>query len=166
MAKGWLWCERAERVLLTIIALMVASVLFSVSAQVLSRMIGVAFLVWTDEVTRVAVVWVTFLGSAVGIRRNAHFVIDLFVELLPAQLGRWIRRGIWVAVTLSVLILVGIGWQLAEIGLQRVYPITRISQTWAWAAVPIGAMLMFAFLVEQVAMGQWDRSRHSGREAT
>ncbi|HSB72931.1 MAG TPA: TRAP transporter small permease [Candidatus Methylomirabilis sp.] len=166
MAKGWLWCERVERALLTIIALMVASVLFSVSAQVLSRMIGVAFLVWTDEVTRVAVVWVTFLGSAVGIRRNSHFVIDLFVRLLPAKAERWARRGIWVAVTLSVLVLVGIGWQLAEIGLQRVYPITRISQTWAWAAVPLGAMLMFAFLLELVVMGRWDRSPDQGRGAT
>jgi TRAP-type C4-dicarboxylate transport system permease small subunit len=164
MATGWRWCDSLERALSTIIGLMVASVLFSVSAQVLSRVIGVAFLVWTDEVTRIAVVWMTFLGSAVGIRRNGHFVIDLFVQALPARLGRWIRRGIWVAVTLSVLVLVGIGWQLAAIGLERVYPITRISQTWAWAAVPIGAALMLSFLIEQVALGQWDRSRQPGVE--
>jgi TRAP-type transport system small permease protein len=156
MATGWSWCERAERALVTVIALMVASVLLSVTGQVVSRIVGVAFLVWTDEVTRIAVVWVTFLGSAVGIRRKAHFVIDLFVKLLPARLERCVRSGIWAAVMLSVLVLVGIGWQLAEIGLQRVYPITRISQTWAWAAVPLGAALMLAFLIEQAVTGHPD----------
>jgi TRAP-type C4-dicarboxylate transport system permease small subunit len=165
MAAGWGWCERAERALVTIVALMVASILLSVSAQILSRILGVAFLVWTDEVTRVAVVWLTFLGAAVGVRRKTHFVIDLFVGWLPAGIARGVRYGIWAAVVLSVLVLVGIGWQLAEIGLQRVYPITRISQTWAWAAVPLGSALMLLFLVEQAVTRRVDGQAPVGRES-
>lgn len=132
-----------------VVALLVGSILVSVTSQVLSRIIGIAFLVWTDEVIRIAVVWMTFLGSAVGIRRNVHFVIDLFVNALPPRASRIARGGIWAAVALVVLILVWTGWQLAVIALDRVYPITRISQTWAFAAVPIGAALMFVFLIEQ-----------------
>ena len=41
---------------------------------------------------------------------------------------------------------------LAVIGLGRVYPITLISQTWAFASVPVGAMLMLVFLCEQYAV--------------
>lgn len=132
-----------------LVALLVGSILVSVTSQVLSRMIGVAFLVWTDEVIRIAVVWLTFLGSAVGVRRNVHFVIDLLVNALPPRASRIARTGIWGAVLLVVLILTWTGWQLAVIALGRVYPITRISQTWAFAAVPVGAILMFVFLIEQ-----------------
>jgi TRAP-type C4-dicarboxylate transport system permease small subunit len=149
MARTWPWCERAERILVQAVALLVGSILVSVASQVLSRLVGIAFLVWTDEVIRIAVVWLTFLGSAVGIRRNVHFVIDLFVNALPPRASRIARAGISAAVLLVVLILMWTGWQLAVIALGRVYPITRISQTWAFAAVPAGAVLMFVFLIEQ-----------------
>lgn len=133
-----------------VVALLVGSILLSVTSQVLSRIVGVAFLVWMDEVIRIAVVWLTFLGSAVGIRRNAHFVIDLLVGALPPGAGRVARRGIWLAVTFVVLILVWTGWQLAVIAMDRVYPITRVRQTWAFAAVPLGGVLMLVFLIEQL----------------
>ncbi len=164
MATGWQWCERSERALAGVIALLVASVLFSVTAQVLSRIVGVAFLVWTDEVTRVAVVWITVLGSAVGVRRTTHFVIDLFVKMLPGRIERVARYVIWVAVLLAVLILIGIGWQLAELGLERADPITRISQTWAWAAVPLGSVLMLLYLIEQAVTGRVGTKAPAGTE--
>lgn len=150
MARGWRWCDRAEDLLLKLVAYLVGCILVSVSSQVLSRLVGVAFLIWTDEVIRIAVVWLTFLGSAVGVRRNAHFVIDILVGALPAMAGRVARRGIWAAVTAVVLVLVWTGWQLAVIALDRVYPITRISQTWGFAAVPVGSVLMLLFLIEQL----------------
>lgn len=164
MGRRWFWCDRAERALLQMMAVLLASMLLSVTAQVLSRMVGVAFLVWTDEVIRIAVVWVTFLGSAVAIRRNAHFVIDLFVRALPPGAARVAERSICGAVTVVVLILVWTGWQLSEIALDRVYPITRIRQAWAFAAVPIGGVLMLLFLVEQILAPPPKRSMQAGGE--
>ena len=84
-----------------------------------------------------------------GVRRNVHFVIDLLVNALPPRASRIAHGGIWAAVLLVVLILLWTGWQLAVIAMDRVYPITRVRQTWAFAAVPIGAILMFVFLIEQ-----------------
>lgn len=165
MGRRWSWCDRAEGALLQMVAVLLASILLSVTAQVLSRMVGVAFLVWTDEVIRIAVVWLTFLGSAVGIRRNAHFVIDLLVGALPPRAARAAERGIWGAVTVVVLILVWTGWQLSEIALDRVYPITRVRQAWAFAAVPIGGVLMLLFLVEQLVAPPPKRSMQAGLEA-
>lgn len=164
MARSWPWCDRAEGVLVGIVASLVGSILLSVTAQVLSRIIGVAFLVWTDEVTRIAVVWLTFLGSAVGVRRNAHFVIDMLVGALPPRTARVAQKGIWAAVTLVVLILVWTGWQLSEIAMDRVYPITRVRQTWAFAAVPIGGVLMLLFLVEQLVAPPPKTSTRKGLE--
>jgi TRAP-type C4-dicarboxylate transport system permease small subunit len=106
-------------------------------------------MVWMDEVTRVAILWATFLGSAVGVRRNAHFVIALLVDSLPPQIGRSMRAVIRLVVLIVVLLLLWTGWQLSVIALGRVYPISRISQTWGFASVPVGAMFMLLFLCEQ-----------------
>ena len=152
MTGGWSWCKQCESVLVAVVSLCIASICASVAIQIVSRTFGVAFMVWTDEVTRVAILWVTFLGSAVGVRRNAHFVIDLLVEALPSRVGRLLRTGIQFLTFIVVLLLLWTGWQLSVIGLGRVYPITRISQTWAFASVPVGAMLMLMFLCEQVAV--------------
>lgn len=154
MTEGWSWCNRCETVLVSIVSLCIASVCVSVTVQIISRTIGVAFMVWMDEVTRVAILWATFLGSAVGVRRNAHFVIDLLVASLPTRIGQSMRTVIRLVVLLVVLLLLWTGGQLAVIGLGRVYPISRISQTWGFASVPIGAMFMLLFLCEQYAVGE------------
>jgi len=49
----------------------------------------------------------------------------------------------------AVLVLVWTGWQLTLIATGRVYPVSRVSQAWGFAAVPVGAALMLLFLVEQ-----------------
>jgi TRAP-type C4-dicarboxylate transport system permease small subunit len=162
MARRWLWCERADAVLVQAIALLVGSILLSVTIQIVSRLLGVAILVWTDEVIRIAVVWVTFLGSAVGIRRKTHFVIDLFVEALPGSAKRLAQTGIRGAVALAVLVLVWTGWQLTLIATGRVYPISRVSQAWGFAAVPAGAVLMLLFLVEQAMAPPLRTGRQGG----
>ena len=152
MPDGWSWCKWCETVLVAIVSVCIACICVSVAIQIVSRTVGVAFMIWTDEVTRVAILWVTFLGSAVGIRRNGHFVIDLLVDALPSRVGTMMRTGIRAAILVVVLLILWTGWQLSVIGLGRVYPITRISQTWAFASVPVGAVFMLLFLLEQYAI--------------
>ncbi len=142
------WGDRLEAALVSLVALLIGAILVSVTGQVVSRIIGVAFLLWLDEVIRISVLWVTFLGSAVAIRRKSHFVIDLLVELLPAVGRRIAWFGIQGAVLIGVVLLVWTGWQLSEIALGRAYPISHIRQTWGFAAVPVGGFLMLLFLIE------------------
>ena len=60
-------------------------VLFTVvvAYQVFSRYVGVIpRFIWT-EVARYAFVWMLFLGSAIAVRTNSHFTIDLLPNLGP-----------------------------------------------------------------------------------
>ncbi len=142
------WGARLENLLVKVVAALIGVILVSVTVQVISRVVGIAFFVWLDEAIRISVLWVTFLGSAVAIRRKSHFVIDLIVELLPSGMQKVMRVGIQVGILVAVLLLVFTGWQLSEIALNRVYPITRIRQTWGFSAVPVGAVFMLVFLLE------------------
>ena len=148
MAQLKAWCGRLEDGLVKVVAILVGCILVSVTVQVVSRIIGVALFVWLDEVIRISVLWLTFLGSAVAIRRKGHFVIDLLVEMLPFTLRRIAGVGIQAAILIAVLLLLWTGWQLSEIAMGRVYPISRIRQTWGFAAVPVGGALMLLFLIE------------------
>ena len=148
MAQLRTWCSRLEDALIGVVAILVGCILVSVTVQVISRVIGIALFVWLDEVIRISVLWLTFLGSAVAIRRKSHFVIDLLVEMVPPNLRRIAGVGIQGAVLIGVLLLLWTGWQLSEIAMGRVYPISRVRQTWGFAAVPVGGALMLLFLIE------------------
>jgi TRAP-type C4-dicarboxylate transport system permease small subunit len=148
MAQFQAWLSRLENALVGAVAFLVGCILVSVTVQVVSRIVGIAFFVWLDEVIRISVLWLTFLGSAVAVRRKSHFVIDLLVEMLPPNLRKIARGGIHGAVLIGVLLLLWTGWQLSEIAMDRVYPITRVRQTWGFAAVPAGGALMLLFLIE------------------
>lgn len=148
MARLRAWCGRLEDALVGVVAILVGCILVSVTVQVASRIVGIALFVWLDEVIRISVLWLTFLGSAIAIRRKSHFVIDLLVEMLPASIQRIARGGIQAAILVGVVLLLWTGWQLSEIAMGRVYPISRVRQTWGFAAVPAGGALMLLFLLE------------------
>ena len=38
---------------------------------------------WTEQVSRIFFVWMTFLGAAVLYRERVHVAIDMFVLMLP-----------------------------------------------------------------------------------
>ena len=52
--------------------------------QLLSRYIFDSPLLFTEEFSRLAYVWVAFLGMAVAHRRRDHIRIELFQDMLPA----------------------------------------------------------------------------------
>jgi TRAP-type transport system small permease protein len=67
---------------------------------------GIAFrlagdpLVWTDELARYLLVWLSFVGWIVAARRRSHIRITILIDRLPI----WGRRSIEVAIQASVLV--------------------------------------------------------------
>src|SRR5512134_942145 len=43
---------------------------------------------WTEEIARYLLIVVTFVGSAMGVRRNTHIHVEFLYRYLPARLGR------------------------------------------------------------------------------
>ena len=60
--------------------------------MLVDMMLGVFFryvvgqaLPWSEEVGTLSLIWLTFVGGAIGITRGSHFAIHLFLE----RLGPW-----------------------------------------------------------------------------
>lgn len=46
---------------------------------------------WIDELTRLILVWMVFLGCSLVSAKDAHFRIGIFVDPLPDRLRIWVR---------------------------------------------------------------------------
>lgn len=60
-------------------------------AQVFFRFVLGSPLVWSEEIARACVVWVTFLGAAVVCWDGTHLNVDVFFRKIPQRFLPWVR---------------------------------------------------------------------------
>jgi len=56
--------------------------------QVVTRYAFNFSIFWGEEFARYAMIWVTFLGAALGVSKGEHTRIDFFIKLLPKNLKK------------------------------------------------------------------------------
>ena len=94
----------------------VAGLLFAVTFQVVTRLIGHAA-AWTEELSRFLFIWTAFLGMAAGFRRGEHPRVTVLIDLLPAP----IRRGFDVLAPLAGAVLfAAVGWYAVRLVQQQI----------------------------------------------
>ncbi|MDD9725395.1 TRAP transporter small permease [Roseovarius sp. SK2] len=103
-----------------------------------------------DELIRYLFVWLVALGTAIGLRRNIHAAIGVFVQRLPAPL----MRGALVFSSLCVIGFLAVvfytGWHAAESAASQISPAMQIPLIWLFAAAPAGAAFGILFTLEQL----------------
>lgn len=66
--------------------------LIAMSAIVLLQVIGRYILtnpfIWTEELTRLLMIWLTFIAAAAVTRRGMHIAVDLGLDMMPAAMRR------------------------------------------------------------------------------
>jgi TRAP-type C4-dicarboxylate transport system permease small subunit len=137
----------------TIIGLMIIMITF-VFVQVLLRYITKNPLTWTDEASRFCLLWLVFLGCAVGVEKEQHLRVDSLPKLLKKR-----YRGILDSIVsiFSILFFIVILWEGVKITFavadQR-SPAMNISMGIFYGSLPVGAILMiwysFLNLIEKV----------------
>jgi len=112
---------------------------------VFSRYVLVRTFTWYDEIARGCFVWLTFLGAAVGVKRQAHFRLHIIVDRLTPRL----RQATLVILPLVVIIFAGVliqqGLVFLEIGKFQQTPVMGLPKTWIYVAIPIGGALMILY---------------------
>ncbi len=112
---------------------------------VFSRYVLVRTFTWYDEIARGCFVWLTFLGAAVGVKRQAHFRLHILVDRLSPRL----RQATVVLLPLVVIIFAGVliqqGLVFFELGKFQQTPVMGLPKTWIYVAIPIGGALMILY---------------------
>lgn len=141
----------ADHVFEAITAFLIAGMVVLTLLQVVTRYGMHGGFEWTEELARLDLIYLTFFGSVVALRRGQHLRIDTFVDLLPLH----VRRVVRVAVNLvSVAVLVVVVWQGVPL-LPRFWPVLSAALGWPtsvfYLPVVIGCLFMALFTLADLA---------------
>lgn len=136
-----------ERVLITVVATIVAALAVVVVVGVVFRKAGAA-LVWYDEVAAILLAWLTYYGAALVALRRGHIGVPVLVERLQG-------RARTVAVLIGEAAVIGFFVVLARAGLQvqaalggvPLVSLPSVPTALAQSVIPIGAVL---FVIAQL----------------
>lgn len=133
---GWVtgWCHTVASALLALIACLGLW-------QVISRFVFSQPTTWTEESMRRLLIWMVMLGVVVALRKGALVSVDLMLRL---SRGSWRRcvRGFITSVTLSFFaVVLWFGTDLVWRVRFQTFASLDLSMGWAYAAVPVGALL-------------------------
>lgn len=116
--------------------------LVTLTLQVASRFLFQFPLDWTEELGRVAQLWLVFIGAAVGARRAEHFVVDLFMQRVDFPGKQTVARLVDVLVVGFFLVLAVVAAKTTAFGAIQVLSTLDASVAWSYAAIPVGCLLM------------------------
>jgi TRAP-type C4-dicarboxylate transport system permease small subunit len=143
------WLGRAEEALGMAL---VAALAIVVNLQIFSRYLFHAPFIWPEEVARLCLVWMGFIGAAALTRRGADIAVDTFVLMLPER-GRRYAGMARDAVMIVVFVFVAIqGFALAR----AVQNMPLIATGWptamlAWPVIVGAGLTAFHCLVRLLA---------------
>lgn len=135
-----------DRTLETLLFVTLSSMTAVVAANVFCRFLLNFSLSWGDELAQVLMVWMTFLGAAVGMRDKAHYAFDYLVKSLPNS-----TRKFFVLLSELIVIAMSLGllyWsaKVTVLMCHWVMPAMDISRSLVYGACPVGTffLLMYA----------------------
>ena len=101
---------------------------------------------WGEEMARFLFISLAMLGAALAVKDRSHFTITILTARFPAS----VQAGLRVAIALGTSLLLGIvidkGWRLTLLNQNQESPALGVPMSVPYAAVPLGATLMLAFL--------------------
>ena len=129
-----------EFVVVPLVAVMATVII----VQVFCRYVLKESLSWSEELARYLMVWVTFVGASIGVKRGAHVGVEMLVANLPKNVQVIVKYlGLIISIIFCVVVFVAsIGLIQRLIMNNQISPAMRIPMWWAYAAVPAGAFLM------------------------
>ncbi len=131
-------------------AFIFASFIVIVVVQVFCRYVLNESLVWSEEVVRFALYWMTMLSIAMAADRKGHIVMDMLETSLAPRPRRWLE---FINAALSVLflgILVFYGLRLIDQSWETRTAITDISMSYIYLATPVGCMAAAILTIDAV----------------
>lgn len=128
--------------------LALAVMVLVVAYQILGRYVPfISRALWTEEISRLCLVWLIFLGAAAGLRTSEHFVIDLVPRGISDRAQRiLITLGSALIAAVAVMLFIG-GISFVETGIGRISTTSNMPLAFSFAAIPFSSVLMLIFTV-------------------
>ncbi|MEM1236955.1 MAG: TRAP transporter small permease [Pseudomonadota bacterium] len=146
-----------------IVAALLALVAMAVMGQVLVRFVLTAAGInisapWTEELARYTLIWMVFLGAAVGVRHARMIALEFGIRKLPPRAGIPIKYAVILLSIAFFGLLFSVGIEFLELGRSETSPVMGITKDWVYLAMPVGMVLMIlnslALIAETIVEGR------------
>ncbi len=122
---------------------LMAAISIIIFVQVISRYVFNSSLTWSEEVGRYVLIWITFLGASIGVKRYSHIGIDFLYEKFSLN-GKKILKTIIILMGLIFsFIMFFYGWKLAYMVRFQKSSALLIPMTVPYSALPVSGILIF-----------------------
>lgn len=139
--------SKIEQYFVGILLLAIAFLLF---INVVLRFFG-SSLVWSEEVARYSIVWLTFIGSSVCVYKGAHIGVDAIMNVLSEK-GKKILLLITILMSIVFTILFT---YFSFVITKNVFTTNQVSSTikvpmvYVYGAMPVGGILMLIRYIQE-----------------
>ena len=118
--------------------------------QVICRYLLGAALTWSEEFARFGLVWITFLGAGIALRRRAHVGVQAIVELFSPGVRKIVQVFTIITVVGFLLTAAFKGMELAFFNMKQYSPAMGMPMGLVYLAIPSGCLVMIIHLAEQL----------------
>ncbi len=132
-------------------ALLVAATVVITCAAVFFRYVMNAALPWPEEVAGYLLVWISFLGAYLALRRDGHISFDMLLEKLPRPAERGVRVLIdLILIGFFAIILVLSIRMISVVGATEIET-AEIPQGVFMAVLPVSSAVIIVALIADIA---------------
>ena len=139
--------DKVIKVVLIVITLLMLAVAFG---QIVARTFTDNPWPWADEFCRFCLIWITFLGTALGIRYGSHIQVDALLRVLPNSAIRPLDKFANLCAIASGVGLLIYGIVLFLSNPNQVSSALHIPLRGVYSVIPISGALICIFSIENI----------------
>jgi TRAP-type transport system small permease protein len=151
--------DGTARALEVVLALLFLALFLVTMLNIVLRNVGGVAWMWIPAFSRLTFVWIVFLGLALAYRRGDHLVVDVLLARLRGRARRAATLLIHAALIPFALMLLVYGRDVAAVRMRVRFDTWHWPTGWAYAAVPVAAAILLAFVVERLVITWQERSK-------
>ncbi len=141
--------HRLDQIVAGLAVFCLAAMTAVTTLQIMCRFFFTA-LSWSEELARYLMIWLTFLGASMGVKRGTHIAVSFAVSPLSP---RW-RQGMALLVqTLALyffLLVAFYGWRLMNLQAFQVSAGLGISMRYVYVSLPVGGILCAIHVLAEI----------------
>ncbi len=134
----------------TLLAVVVLAAMTAVTTlQIICRFFFTA-LSWSEELSRYLMIWLTFLGASMGVKRGAHIAVTFAVSPLAPKWRQGLALLVQVLVLYFFLLVAYYGWRLMNLQAFQVSAGLGISMRYVYVSLPVGGILCAIHILAEI----------------
>lgn len=145
MRQVKLWLSRLDSLFEFLGLAFLSVMILIVTWQVFSRYVLNTTPFWSEEITLVLMVWVGFIGIAIGFRERLHIAVEILVRRFPETVQKWIEKGVLVLIFSFGLYLLVQGWQFTVLMGQSTLAATKLPSSVLYVIMPIAGLMIGSY---------------------